>query len=126
MLRFLIDEDMPRSTVVALRTAGYAADDVRDVGLRGHRDTDIFAHAQRVHAVLVSCDKGFANTLTFPVGSHAGIVVVRIPDEAPPAELNRELLHALSQLRDEPLAGCLVIVEVGRIRIRRPHRKHPP
>jgi predicted nuclease of predicted toxin-antitoxin system len=101
MLRFLVDEDMPRSTAVVLRTVGYTVDDVRDVGLRGHHDADIFAHAQSVHAVLISCDKGFANTLTFPVGSHAGIIVVRIPDEAPPAELNRELLHALSQLRDE-------------------------
>jgi len=45
MLRFLVDEDMPRSTAVALRTAGYTADDVRDVGLRGQRDADIFAHA---------------------------------------------------------------------------------
>ena len=58
--------------------------------------------------------------LNFPVGSHAGIVVIRISDENPPAELNAELLRALAQLQPEPLRGCLVIVEVGRIRLRRP------
>lgn len=120
MNRFLIDEDMPRSTAVTLRDAGYAADDVRDVGLRGHTDADVFAYAQAHGAVLVSCDKGFANTLTYPVGSHSGIIVVRIRDEAPPAELNQELLSALAQLGHTPMEGWLVIVEVGRIRLRRP------
>lgn len=120
MSRFLIDEDMPRSTAIALHAAGYAADDVRDIGLRGHSDADVFARAQATSSVLISCDKGFANTLAFPVGSHAGIIVIRIPDEASPVELNRELVRTLSQLGDQPLAGCLVIVEVGRIRIRRP------
>ena len=120
MERFSIDEDMPRSTAIALRNAGYTADDVRDVGLRGRSDTEVFAHAQHHGAILVSCDKGFANTLTFPIGSHAGLIVVRIPDEAPPAKLNHELIHALAQLGDEPLSGALIIVEIGRTRIRRP------
>lgn len=120
MKRFLVDEDMPRSTAVALCAAGYHAEDVRDIGLRGHSDADIYAHAQKTAAVLVSCDKGFANTLTFPIGAHAGLIVVRIPDEASPMELNRELLRAIKQLGDTPLAGCLVIVEIGRVRIRRP------
>jgi predicted nuclease of predicted toxin-antitoxin system len=120
MHRFLLDEDMPRSTATALRGAGHAAEDVRDVGLRGHSDADVYAYAQATAATLISCDKGFANVTAFPIGSHAGIVVVRIPDEVSPAELNRELLHAISQFGNDPFIGCLVIVEVGRIRIRRP------
>ena len=120
MQRFLVDEDVPRSMARVLRAAGYEAEDVRDVGLRGHSDAEVFSYAQIQAAVLVSCDKGFANLLKFPLGSHAGIIVIRIPDEKPPAQLNEELLRVLIQLRDEPLAGCLVIVEVGRIRLRRP------
>jgi predicted nuclease of predicted toxin-antitoxin system len=120
MSRFLVDEDMPRSTANALRGAGYVAEDVRDVGLRGHSDADVYAYAQRTGAALITCDKGFANVVVFPVGSHAGLIVVRIPDEVAPAELNRMLLDAVSQLGSDPLAGCLVIVEIGRIRIRRP------
>jgi hypothetical protein len=34
-LRFLTDEDVPRSTAKILRESGYDAVDVRDVGLRG-------------------------------------------------------------------------------------------
>ena len=117
--RFLIDEDMPRSTAVALRQAGYRAEDVRDLGLRGHTDQEVFECAQALRAVLVTADKGFANVLRFPPGSHAGIVVVRVPNELPTQEVNRELLRALADLEGRDLNGILVIVEVGRVRVRR-------
>ena len=35
MLNFLIDEDMPRSTVKVLKNKGFDSLDVRDCGLRG-------------------------------------------------------------------------------------------
>ncbi len=73
---------MPRSTAPELRRAGYAAADVRDLGLRGQDDSEIFAAAQARHAVLITGDKGFSNTLDFPLGSHAGIVVLRVPSES--------------------------------------------
>ena len=41
MARFVIDEDMPRSTGVALVEAGYEVKDVRDHGHRGASDEEI-------------------------------------------------------------------------------------
>lgn len=119
MPRFLVDEDMPRSTAVALRQAGYTAIDVRDVGLRGHSDQDVFAYAQSQGAVLVTADKGFSNLLRYPLGTHAGIVVVRVPDELPTQIVNRELLRALAAVDPADLHGALMIVELGRIRLRK-------
>jgi predicted nuclease of predicted toxin-antitoxin system len=83
MGRFLVDEDMPRSSAVVLRQAGHIVEDVRDVGLRGHSDREVFAYAQAQKAVFITADKGFANILRFPPGSHAGIIVVRVPNEFP-------------------------------------------
>ncbi len=120
MLDFLIDEDMPRSTARVLTQAGYRAVDVRDVGLRGHSDVEVFAYAQSHGMVLISADLGFANALRFTPGSHGGVVVVRIPNEVPTARVNAELLRALTELAGEPMRGLLVIVEVGRTRVRRP------
>lgn len=120
MWKFLIDEDMSRSTAVALRQAGYEAEDVRDIGLRGHSDQEVFERAQTQRAILVTADKGFANTLRFPLGTHSGIIVVRVPDVLPTWRVNEELLHALEELKGEDLTGLLVIVEVARIRVRRP------
>ena len=121
MWKFLIDEDMPRSTAVALRQAGHESVDVRDVGLRGHSDAEVFAYAQNLGAILVTADKGFANVLSFAPGTHSGLIVLRVPNELPTHQVNQELLHALADLADENLKGLLVIVEVGRTRIRRGH-----
>lgn len=57
---FLIDEDLPRSTARALRAGGRDAVDVRDVGLRGHTDEEVFDYAQKRNAVPGSGDKGSA------------------------------------------------------------------
>ena len=119
MWRFLVDEDMPRSTARALRATGHAAEDVRDVGLGGQPDEAIFARAQETDAVLVTADLGFANVLTFPLGTHAGLIVARLPNELPTDAVNAELLRALDDVQGESLRGALVILEVGRTRIRR-------
>ena len=81
MARFLVDEDMPRSTAAMLRGLGFIADDVRDVGLRGRNDASVFAFAQSVNAVIVTADVGFGNVLRFPLGHHSGIVLLRLPTE---------------------------------------------
>ncbi|HLP46239.1 MAG TPA: DUF5615 family PIN-like protein [Candidatus Kapabacteria bacterium] len=41
MLKFLIDEDLPRSTARLLREMGFVALDVRDCGLRGKTEGEI-------------------------------------------------------------------------------------
>lgn len=74
MWRFLIDESMPRSTTTMLRQAGYYAEDVRDIGLRGATDEAVHAYAQAHHLTLVTADKDFANVLRFPPGTHRGII----------------------------------------------------
>jgi len=119
MPSFLVDEDMPRSTAVALRQAGYTAVDVRAVGLRGHSDQDVFAYAQSQGAGLVTADKDLSNLLHYPLGTHAGIAVVRVPDELPTQIVNGELLHALAAVDPADSHGALIIVELGQIRLRK-------
>ena len=90
------------------------------VGLRGRGDDEVFAEAQARQAVLVTQDKGFSNTVRFRPGKHAGITVLRVPNELPTARVNQELLRALEDLRGEGLTGLLIVVQVGRTRVRRP------
>jgi predicted nuclease of predicted toxin-antitoxin system len=117
--RFLVDEDLPRSTARALRSAGYETEDLRDVGLRGHTDEQVFAYAQAHSLTLMSADMGFTNPWRFPSRAHAGIVLIRLPNELTTDAMNREILSALATLADESLTGLLIILELGRIRIRR-------
>ena len=110
---------MPRSTANALIQAGFEAVDVRDIGLRGHSDDDIFAEAQTRGAVIVTEDLHFADVLRFRPAAHAGMIVLRVPSELSTRRVNEILLQALAELTGEDLMGTLVIVEAGRVRIRR-------
>ena len=106
-------------TAPALRSAGFSASDVRDVGLRGRNDSDICAYAVSHGFVLVTGDLGFANPFAYPPEAHAGIVVVRVPNEISTQRINDELLRALVDLDGEDIRESTVIVELGRTRIRR-------
>ncbi len=119
MARYLVDEDMPRSLARLLRQSGYAAEDVRDVGLAGHSDHDVLVYARSRAAVLITADKGFADLTQYPLGTHAGIIVARVPNSVPVQRLNQEVLRGVSSLANENLSGWLVILELGRLRIRR-------
>jgi len=69
--------------------------------------------------VLVSGDRGFANIITHPPGSHAGVVVAHFPNEIPTNTLNTQILSAVQSLEEMEISGNLVMIEPGRIRIRR-------
>lgn len=119
MARFLVDENLPPSTAEALRSAGYDALHVRDAGLGGQSDKQVFAYAQAADAVLVTADKDFTSILSFPLGSHSGIVVSRLPNKMPLAERNERLLVAIADLGADTLSGSLVILDMHGTRVRR-------
>jgi len=119
MLKFVVDEDLPRSTSKILREKGFEVLDVRERGLRGLSNEEIFRIAQREKAVFLTGDLGFGNLLHFPMGSHSGIVIVRFPSGVSTSELNRQMTISLNRLSEDDIRGNLVIIEPGRIRIRR-------
>jgi predicted nuclease of predicted toxin-antitoxin system len=46
MPKFVVDEDVPRSTSKILSSRGFKVLDVRDCGLRGKSDEEVFKFAQ--------------------------------------------------------------------------------
>ena len=119
MLKFVVDEDLPRSSSRVLRDRGFEVFDVRDHGLRGKSDQEVFAFAQSQGAVILTADLGFGNHLDFPLGRHAGILICHFPNELSTAELNRQLGTLLDQMSEDDLKGNLVVFEPGKIRVRR-------
>lgn len=116
---FVVDEDMPRSTARALSAAGYRSLDVRDHGLRGASDDTVFRFAQENRAVLLTGDLGFGNPLRFSAAGHHGIVIARFPNELPNDQMNRAIVEYLLQIDEKDFDGSVVVLEPGRIRIRR-------
>jgi predicted nuclease of predicted toxin-antitoxin system len=119
MLPILVDEDLPRSLVPALRAAGHLATDVRDEGLRGQPDALVFQFAQKRAFVILTGDIEFGNELVYPPAAHRGVVLARFPNDLPAALLVRQIVASLTVLAEENLDGAIVVIEPGRLRVRR-------
>lgn len=118
-MRIVIDEDLPRSFGTALREQNHETLDIRDHNLRGASDKDVFRFAQDQNAILFTADIGFANILSFPLGTHKGICVLRFPNDMPNEHINQLVLGLLHQLAQEDIEGNLVIFTPRGFRIRR-------
>jgi len=116
--RFLADENLPRDLVVRLSVAGCAATHVIDVGLRGQPDDIVYAHAQANGDTLITTDLGFGNPLRYPP-PYTGIVVARLPDTFSIGRRLQVIMDGLALLAGQPLADALVMIEAGRVRVRR-------
>jgi len=119
MLKFLIDENMPRSTAEALKKIGYDTMDVRDCKLSGKSDEEVFKYAQNEKAVILTADRGFGNILRFPLGNHNGIIIANFPNEMSTVEMNSHLVRQIQSLSEEKIIGGLVIIDSNKVRTRK-------
>jgi predicted nuclease of predicted toxin-antitoxin system len=118
-MKAVIDEDLSRSFGKALSKLGWVVMDIRDHGLRGKSDLEVYGFAQKQKAVLFSGDLGFASIISFPPGVHNGICVLRFPNEMPTALINSIVQKQLLRLKGSDLVGNLVILSPGKVRVRR-------
>ena len=65
-----------------LRTLGHEVEFARDIGLAAAPDQDIAARAKTTAAALLTRDLDFADIRQYPPEDYAGIVVLRLPDDA--------------------------------------------
>ncbi len=118
-MRFLIDENLPRTLAGRLRSSGIDATDVRDLGCGGATDEEVFRRALEGMYVLVTADVGFAGSRSFARAGHRGVVLVRFPNEATAEFLESRTVGHLRTLLGEKLEGKVTVIEPGRIRLRR-------
>jgi hypothetical protein len=63
-------------------------------------------------------DRGFGDIRRYPPGTHAGILVLRIDDQAAPA-VARTVEELLGVVDLEELSGCVAVFRDGDLRVRR-------
>ncbi len=113
-----MDENLPRSLVSDLVALGHTASHVYDLGMGGAKDPIVWARAQIGTWTIITGDKDFATILAYPP-PHAGIIVVEVPDTMPLDQRKQLILRQLATMAGQSLANTLVILEPGRVRIRR-------
>lgn len=120
-MRLKLDENLPTGLATELTDRDHDADTVIDEGLAGQPDPVIVAAATDAQRMLLTLDRGIGDLRRYPPGSHAGVVVLR-PASQDPASVSNLVDRLLDTHDLDDLAGCVVIVEPRRVRIRRPEQ----
>jgi predicted nuclease of predicted toxin-antitoxin system len=92
-----------------------------DEGLLSKPDAVVAAAAKRENRVLLTLDVEFANLVKYPPGSHPGIILFR-PRTFGPLAVNQFIQDFLCATDVQNFAGCVVVVDTTRIRVRWPKR----
>jgi len=118
VLKILVDEDMPRPTSKLLVSLGVDAIDVRDVGLKGASDEQVFRFAHAEERIIITRDKEFGNILRYPPDSHRGIILVRVPYNFVRDQILGLVRMLFTKVDKTKLLNNLTVLEVNRFRIK--------
>lgn len=91
---------------------------VKDLGLEGQADEVIYRWAQQEQAIMLTFDEDFADSRTYPLGRHHGVIRFRVwptTIEKTVDALNR----LLNQLPSEEWRSSLIIIDNQKIRVRK-------
>jgi predicted nuclease of predicted toxin-antitoxin system len=116
-VKFKLDENLSPSLGLIFEAAGHDAHSIVQQALGGQPDDRVLDVCNREQRALVTLDLDFSNILTYPPARSAGIVVLRLVDQAH-VTVEAAIRRVLSLLPEEPVTGMLWIVEDRRIRIR--------
>lgn len=95
-MRFLIDAQLPPRLARVLRRAGHEADHVFDLGLLAKPDVQIWRHAERTDATILTKDSDFA-AMRLRSTSGPPVVWLRLGNVTN-AKLERALKSALPEI----------------------------
>ena len=116
-MHLFCDQNTMVETAEFLRRQGHDVVCTRDVGLDLAPDDEVMAFAIKQDRVLLPHNADFGDIRLFPVGTHAGIIRLRIAQQTAEA-LHPVLESALEQLAARDLSGKLITVTRTAIRIR--------
>lgn len=116
-MKLLLDQGLPRSTVVHLATLGIAAEHVGALGIGNATDTAILEAAIDSQAIVVTLDADFHRLLATSKARSPSVIRIRI-ERLKGDQLANILAQALSGISTELEAGAVVSVTPSRIRAR--------
>ncbi len=116
-MRVKLDENMPGALIDVLCSAGHDVTTAHEENLSGVEDPIVLRTAAQEARLLMTFDVGFGDIRSYPLGSHAGIVVFRLKDQRW-AVLKEPALRLISSGIIGRLQGGLAVVDENRIRIK--------
>ena len=118
-MKLKLDENLSRRLKHALAALHHDVLTVADQGLLSKSDIVVAETAGNEGMMLLTLDLEFGDLRKYPPGHHPGIILFR-PRSFGPLAVNRFVEEFMRDTDLELLAGCVVVVDPSRVRVRRP------
>lgn len=118
-MKVKLDENLPLRLATLLKGLGHDVDTVREEGLTGHADIEIWETAQKESRFLITQDLDFSDSRKFVPGSHFGILLLRLHSP----NRRRSVDRVVKIFQKESIAewlGCFVVATERKIRVLKP------
>ncbi len=116
-LKFLIDQNISSETTKFLCSLNIGLEDVRDIGLKGRPDDEIYEYARKNNLIIITFDQEFAFNF-MNKRDLIGVIILRIHPQILEV-VNNTLKGFFEKIKEENIKGNIVIIEKGRVRIKR-------
>ncbi len=118
-MKFLVDNPLSRVFCEKLRSSGFDAVHVRELGLEKAKDEEIFQVAFKEDRVIISADTDFGTILAKTRLEKPSVVIFRCLSPRRPMEQAELFIEILPRIKETLESGSIVIIEDKRIRIRK-------
>ena len=116
----LLDHCALGKTHQLLTARGLSCVTLLALGKAAAKNGEVLALAKERGAVLVTADLVFGDLREYPLGTHHGIIVMKL-EETDGTAANQVLTRLLDEAPLAKLAGCLVVIDPRKYRV-----LHPP
>jgi len=117
-MRLLVDENLQEPTLAFLRDLGHDVRGIKEEGLRGAADPEIFGRATQTERVLLTYNVDFVDLRKLAGERHHGIIRLRVSNQRI-SFMHPILRAALERVAGLDLTDTLVTVSDKRVRIRK-------
>ena len=117
-MKFLLDENFPKSAEKLLLELGHQVIDIRGTELQGIDDFHLFEVAQENGAILLTTDRDFYHTVPLTYSDHHGVIVIALRQPSRDAILSK-LRWIISQDFVERINNTIYLLRDQTYRVRK-------
>ena len=116
-MKFLLDQNLSPHTTLFLRSLGFNAIDIREVGLSGKEDDEIYVYAVLHKYIIITFDHEFAYKYIFRKDLE-GLIIIRLHPQTL-HNIHEILKQFFGSVNQDKMSKSISVLERGKFRIRK-------